>query len=239
MKVYVWLPAEGNTYGHVALETDRYYMSFWPRGDIKADGEVVKAAARGVDADIVYHRDLDFHLEGKREPEVINLPVNKVKDSAINDVLERFLRDNNVDPADVTLEAAERKIDDFLRTGSFDDHPQKQLSLTRYAYVSKFADATFINFLDAYGKTRISLRDPQSCTTFVLNAIVLSFPAQPFGFKDLFRPGTNDHYDPWAGPSALAFAPLVDPLTVPKFRSTLDRLIEHLNPTERQGCVIF
>merc|ERR1712243_413169 len=138
MKVYVWMPAEGNTYGHVALETDRYYMSFWPRRDIKASGECPKAAAIGVDADIVYHRDLDFYLEGRRKPEVINLPVNKVKDSAINDVLERFLRDNNVDPADVTLEAAERKIDDFLRTDSFDDRPEKQLSLTRYSYLSEY-----------------------------------------------------------------------------------------------------
>ena len=134
MKVYVWLPAEGNTYGHVALETDRYYMSFWPRGNIKADGEGLKAAGEGVDADIVYHRDLDFHLEGKRKPGVIDLPY-KVKDSAINNVLERFLRDNGVDPEDVTLEAAERKIQDFLRTGSDEDWPVKELSKTRYTYL--------------------------------------------------------------------------------------------------------
>jgi len=193
MKVYVWMPAEGNPYGHVAMETDRYYMSFWPRGNIKADGEGLKAAGEGVDADIVYHRDLDFHLEGKREPEVIDLPVNKVKDSAINDVLERFLRDNNVDPADVTLEAAERKIDDFLRTGSFDDHPQKQLSLTRYSYLSEFALREFPklrefkNFVDDDGKPVISLRNRQSCTTFVLNAIVLSLPRQKMGLFGWFN----------------------------------------------------
>ena len=52
MKVYVWMPAEGNPYGHVAMETDRYYMSFWPRRDIKAGGEGLKAAAIGVDADV-------------------------------------------------------------------------------------------------------------------------------------------------------------------------------------------
>jgi len=186
MKVYVWMPAEGNPYGHVAMETDRYYMSFWPRGDIKADGEGLKAAGEGVDADIVYHRDLDFHLEGRRKPEVINLPVNKVKDSAINDVLERFLRDNNVDPADVTLEAAERKIVDFLRTSSFDDRPEKQLSLTRYAYLSEYPNNfnKFINFVDGDGEPVISLRNPQSCTTFVLNAIVLSLPPQKMGWID-------------------------------------------------------
>jgi len=133
MKTYIWRPSEGNKYGHVSLETDRYYASFWPRGNIKGDGEFIRAATVGVDADIVYHRDLDRFLEGRRRPEEIFWP--RVSDADVNRVLEKFFDDNGVEPEDVTLEAAERKIQDFLRTGNDEDWPVKKLSKTRYTYL--------------------------------------------------------------------------------------------------------
>jgi len=206
MKVYVWLPAEGNRYGHVALETDRYYASFWPRGDIKADGETVQAATSGVDADLVYHRDLDYHLEGRRLPEQVVLP--GVSDAAVNDVLERFFRDNDVVPEDVTLEAAEAQVEKFLSTRHSDDRPEKRLSRTRYNYVAKFDCSCFTNI-----DSLLDLRDPQSCTSFVMNTIVLSFPPQKMGLLDLIPE------DPFS--ELFSFFKDPRPLTVPKFLEIL------------------
>ena len=206
MKVYVWLPAEGNRYGHVALETDRYYASFWPRGDIKADGETVQAATSGVDADLVYHRDLDYHLEGRRLPEQVVLP--GVSDAAVNDVLERFFRDNDVVPEDVTLEAAEAQVEKFLSTRHSDDRPEKRLSRTRYNYVAKCDCSCFTNI-----DSLLDLRDPQSCTSFVMNTIVLSFPPQKMGLLDLIPE------DPFS--ELFSFFKDPRPLTVPKFLEIL------------------
>ncbi len=29
-----WLPKGSNKYGHVTLQTNKYYMSFWPKGRV-------------------------------------------------------------------------------------------------------------------------------------------------------------------------------------------------------------
>jgi hypothetical protein len=48
--ILIWLPKGSNQYGHVALQTDKYHMSFWPDGTIKRDLSAVDAAVGGVKA---------------------------------------------------------------------------------------------------------------------------------------------------------------------------------------------
>ena len=191
--VNIWMPDKEHTYGHVSIETKRYYMSFWPRGDIKADRDVLQAATVGVDAGIVYHRDRDYHLEGKRLPERVVL--ERVPDEALDRVYQEFLKHNGVDPDDVTVEAAERVIQTLLRTGDQGDRLEKDLQRTLYTYLptrlpydafGPFRKA-FDSVTSLFGLKYLSSHreecfpipphwikfysEPQSCTSFVLNLI--------------------------------------------------------------------
>jgi len=225
------MPAGENRYGHVSLETSRYYLSVWPRGDIKERGESVQAATTGVDADVVYHRDLDYYLESKRTPEIIAL--DQIPDKDVNSLLEDFLRYNDINPADVTLEAAERKIEAFLRTENVDDWPVKKLSKTRYRYVGKglhqlgdfwHEDAVQRNAaIDAWARLGKFYWNPQSCTSFVLNVIE--------GVVDASQRQL------WATVTPKERARIVM-LTVENFREILDEYYIQ-KPKTNDGCVIF
>ena len=132
--VYIWMPNDEHKYGHVSLETDKYYTSIWPRGDIKRNKQQMQALVGGVDADIIYHRDYDYFLEGKRQPIVLKL--HHISDDKINKVYEALLTYNGIDPRDVTLNAAERQIEQFQLFQKDDYRPEKPLSRTRYALMS-------------------------------------------------------------------------------------------------------
>jgi hypothetical protein len=105
--VLIWLP-EGfsNKYGHASLQTDKYYISFWP---LEGKRELSEASVTGR---LHFQELVDWDNEGSPEKprgpnsqhEIVN-----VTNDAINYEYEKFLRYNKIDPEEVTLEAASRK----------------------------------------------------------------------------------------------------------------------------------
>ena len=105
--VYIWYPDKDHPYGHAALQTDKYHISFWPDGDVKNDLGVARAVGKGVPGSLhFFHHELDRYYEGDRLPTGI-YQISYVTDKAINEIYEEFLEYNGIDPADVTLEAGE------------------------------------------------------------------------------------------------------------------------------------
>ena len=206
--VYIWMPNGEHKYGHVSLETDKYYTSIWPRGNIKRNKQQMQALVDGVDADIIYHRDYDYFLEGKRQPIVLKL--HHISDDKINKVYEALLTYNGIDPRDVTLNAAERQIEQFQLFQKDDYIPEKPLSRTRYALMSFKAvpilllamfppgDADWSSSSHEYGDSFrqdffqqeiLSIKrerfydDPQSCTLFALHLLESAIDTSVFDSK--------------------------------------------------------
>ena len=128
--VYIWYPDKDHPYGHAALQTDKYHISFWPDGDVKNDLGVARAVAgNGVPGCLIFHPELDRFYEGIRLPTgIYELDQEKVTDEAINRIHEKFLHYNGIDTADVTLEAGEKLVDQSTP-------PEVSVSKTKYAIV--------------------------------------------------------------------------------------------------------
>jgi hypothetical protein len=124
--VYIWCPDKDHPYGHAALQTDKYYISFWPDGDVK-DSELGASLIR-VPASLVFHPELDRFYEGIRLP-TGRYEIVGATDEAINLVYEEFLHYNGINPANVTLEAAEKLFE------KGDVEPEVSVSKTKYAVV--------------------------------------------------------------------------------------------------------
>jgi hypothetical protein len=97
----IWRPSGDNKYGHAAVQTDKYHMSFWPDGAIKSDLSAFQAMTSGVVAAINFHHNLDKYLEDRRDP--VQYRIVNVSDSALNRIYEKFLAYNNINPSEVTL----------------------------------------------------------------------------------------------------------------------------------------
>ena len=125
--VYIWYPDKDHPYGHTALQTDKYYISFWPDADVSELRKARAIAGKGVPASLVFHQELDRHYEGNR------LPTGRYKivgatDEAINKIHEKFLHYNGINSANVTLEAAEKLFEKGVE-------PEVSVSKTKYAVV--------------------------------------------------------------------------------------------------------
>jgi hypothetical protein len=159
--VFIFEPNSSHKFGHAALRTDKYHISFWPDGDVKEDLGVVKTAVVGVDASLNFHLELDRYYEGKRRPtgeyEIVN-----VTDEAINGIHEEFLRYNKIDPADVTLEAAEEVIDNGGR-------PEMSVSRTPYTFIAAVEKTTMFDAVRPSNSPFYHLK--QSCVSFCFNLI--------------------------------------------------------------------
>jgi hypothetical protein len=106
--VLIWLPEDANTFGHAALRTDKYHISFWP-----FRGKHFRFSEASITGRLHFHEDLDCISEGSPENPV--KPTNQheivnVTNEAINCVYEKFLLYNEINSDEVTLEAAERYI---------------------------------------------------------------------------------------------------------------------------------
>nr|CAH0113618.1 unnamed protein product [Daphnia galeata] len=131
--VYIWYPDDkDHPYGHTALLTDKYYISFWPDGDISEMGKL-QAAFHGVPGSLHFHCELDRYCEGNRLP-TGSYEIDNATDEAINKIHEEFLEYNGINPADVTLEEGEKHIDDIKNKG----WPQKSVAKTLYSYNAHF-----------------------------------------------------------------------------------------------------
>lgn len=125
--VYIWSPDENNRFGHAALQTDKYHISFWSEQDVKDCGKG-KAATVGIPGSLVIHQQLDMELEGNRLP-TATYQIDTVTNEAINRIHEEFLLYNKIHPADVTMEAAEKLLDE-------NKTPEVPVGKTPYSYLA-------------------------------------------------------------------------------------------------------
>ena len=102
----IWKPTREHKFGHVAIQTNRYHISFWPYGhNEKQLGLILNRFKYEGAACIVFHDFLDMCLQaGKKvkrpKPKIALLACST--DEAINSLYEEFLEYNGVNAADVT-----------------------------------------------------------------------------------------------------------------------------------------
>ncbi|XP_046461447.1 uncharacterized protein LOC124207856 [Daphnia pulex] len=87
--VYIWYPDKNNRYGHAALQTDKYHISFWSEQDVKDCGKGT-AATVGIPGSLVIHQKRDMELEGNRLP-TATYQIVTVTNEAINRIHEEFI----------------------------------------------------------------------------------------------------------------------------------------------------
>ena len=124
--IFIWYPDRDHPYGHAALQTAKYHISFWPDGDVKEELDAIRTAINGVPASLHFHHELDRHYEGNRLP-TGSYEIDNATDNTINDIYEEFLEYNGIDPANVTMEAAKKLIDKKKK-------PEATVSKTPYSF---------------------------------------------------------------------------------------------------------
>lgn len=129
--VYIWRPhGKDNPYGHVALATDKYYVSFWTAQVLESDDndsdeeiqeeskakrlkrkltDLLSAVGvfKGHRGGLVLHQDLDKEYESEQDPVEYQIDAT-VTDEDVNSIYEDFLRFNGMDREDVTLARGEQ-----------------------------------------------------------------------------------------------------------------------------------
>ncbi|XP_046656890.1 uncharacterized protein LOC124349971 [Daphnia pulicaria] len=197
--VYIWSPKIGNPYGHAALQTDKYHISFWPDGDVKKELGTLTTALVGVNASLVFHHELDLFYEDKCRPTGVYEIVN-VTDEAINGIHEKFLHYNGIKPADVTLKVAEEHIDI--------KKPEISVGKTPYTFVADIVGQTSVlNVISSTSSTSGSLHSEpfyyrkQSCVSFCFNLIQMADPKPqgiPSQLTDIVTSQALDNFTvPW------------------------------------------
>jgi hypothetical protein len=167
--VFIWSPDSNHRYGHAALQTNKYHISFWPDGDVKNELGVVSTALVGVEGCLIFHPELDRFYEGNRLPTATHHIVNAT-DEAINGIHEEFLRFNRIVPEDVTLEAAEVLLDEYIQ-------PERSVPITRYTFIAAVERQTFFDAIHRNGGARVPFyHRKQSCVSFCFNIINAADP---------------------------------------------------------------
>ncbi len=172
-----WLPKGSNIFGHVSLQTNKYYMSFWPnkntqmRKDAEKDFQRRKgakgsdlslkfrAATLGVDASIIFHPDFDCCLEGYRFPDH-RMSINICSCTELDKLYEKFLHHNGIDPSTVTLiRGGEMRGSEII----------ENLLQTKYSFLPELHYKAEDNNDQFY-------LDAQSCVSFVYHMIEWAKP---------------------------------------------------------------
>lgn len=150
------------------MKTDKFYVSFWSDGDVKKELGVVSTALLGVKGCLVFHHELDRSYEGDRSPTATHHIVN-VTDEAINGIYEEFLRFNDIDPEDVTLEMAEVLLDEGLDA-------ERAVPITRYTFLAatERESKTLFDDMRQWNDSGVCVpfyQRKQSCVSFCFNLI--------------------------------------------------------------------
>jgi hypothetical protein len=156
--VFIW-PNEEGAYGHVGLQTDKYYVSFWPNVN-KHEIRDMASLQDGVLAALIFHKQLDDNAEKNPNPRSHHISSRYVSCSDVNHQIEKFLRFNDVCPENYTLEEIEKQVEN---TG---DHQcaKAELSNTKYLFTPKLVDYKKWGSSDWYN-------EPQSCVSFCYNIV--------------------------------------------------------------------
>ncbi len=174
VQVLIWEPNEQNRYGHAALQTDRYHMSFWPQESVdNLDERINVTLGFGVQGSLHFHEAYDNYLEGEkdvmgnhlssRHPKRVTLDVLAER---LNQAYGQFLRYNEIGEEDVSREAGKNKVNRWLETEEDEDLPIVNLKKTRYALRG--------NFIRSRHNDDYVFEYAQSCATFCLNLLEAS-----------------------------------------------------------------
>lgn len=167
--ILIWEPnPPDNNYGHAAIQTDKYHMSFWPDGSVKQMG-AKKCVIKGIPASIVLHHLYDKQLEGNR-PATYTISLRNVDMEMVNMAFEELLNYNGIPHSDASLDKAEELIEQIINNPQITDLPTRSLSRTLYSFWGSFRDG--IDFLNGILKERDFYKSKQSCTTFCLSLLL-------------------------------------------------------------------
>ena len=131
MFLHIWYPdsSKNNKYGHAAILTRKYNISVFPKDKLSEEHFLYVLFGVGVESELVFHYDMDYHLMSKQLPKVYRL-VN-ISEDAVHKVYEKFLKHNNINPNDVTI----KKAEDLAKSEKF---PLTDLQKTQYSVAPSF-----------------------------------------------------------------------------------------------------
>ncbi|EFX66525.1 hypothetical protein DAPPUDRAFT_116317 [Daphnia pulex] len=152
-KIVIWMPHDENRAGHVAIATNKYYVSFWPANCLEKRGnnhhniknhisnhigtmyDGVEFAIEVHKGCLVFHQDLDKENEGDdknkyRDPNYEHeIDAAKVSNEDLNAEIEEFLRYNEINPEDVTLARGKEKYREYMQLAA--SLPQEEAKLIK------------------------------------------------------------------------------------------------------------
>lgn len=105
--IYLWR-SRNKTIEHAAMQTDTYYLSFWPQQYPTSDDCQIRQQVLGWlahEGSLVFSLDFDVLIQGDQQPDEM-LTVGNVTDDAINEWYRRMLTFNEIANQDVSLEKA-------------------------------------------------------------------------------------------------------------------------------------
>lgn len=195
--VYIWRPhGEDNPYGHVALATDKYYVSFWTAqvlfdSDEEIQQEESKAKRlkrkltdllnavgvfKGHRGGLVFHQDLDKEYETDQDPVEYQIDATLTNED-INSLYEDFLDYNGINPEDVTLARGEQLYktrkeyeelpqEEARKVKEEPELPQKSMANTKYSF-----SVELVTCIKEDDDSVPFYHKQQSCVSFVFNLI--------------------------------------------------------------------
>ncbi|XP_046638234.1 uncharacterized protein LOC124316369 [Daphnia pulicaria] len=185
--VYIWRPqGKTNPFGHVALKTDKFYISFWTSTGFSDDKiEQLKEVfdfVDGVRGAIVFNQNVDRKNENDFDPIEYIDPIPFLRDEDINSIYEEFLRYNEINPEDVTLERGEQLFKKYQEYEELKkslpreeakkmkqpEVPEKSLPKTNYSFSVEFVSRKDESEVPFY-------HQKQSCVSFVFNLIQMAW----------------------------------------------------------------
>ena len=193
-KVFIWRPENEDDVGHVALKTDKYYISFWPARYLN-DGKPLSRwmdivrFMNGVEGSLVLNINVDREREGDCDPVEYDIDV-AVTNEDLNPIIEEFLLHNEINPENVTLKRGEEL---FLKRQEYENlspeeaenviepqQPETSLLKTQYSFSAELFSGKEV--------AEPFYHKQQSCVSLIFNLLQVAWlkhhPDRPIPIAD-------------------------------------------------------
>jgi hypothetical protein len=193
-KVFIWRPENEDDVGHVALKTDKYYVSIWPARYLN-DGKPLSRwmdivrFMNGVEGSLVLNINVDREREGDCDPVEYDIDV-AVTNEDLNPIIEEFLLYNEINPEDVTLKRGEEL---FLKRQEYENlspeeaenviepqQPETSLLKTQYSFSAELFSGKEV--------AEPFYHKQQSCVSLIFNLLQVAWlkhhPDRPIPIAD-------------------------------------------------------
>ena len=172
--VYVWLPSENCSVGHAAIQTEKYYISFYPADCLFEDARNTKEAR---EAALVLYQGYDLKLLNGQRPNIHR--IDDANHRFINMRIEDFFRINSLNPTLFTYNATLARANFRSSPPTFQELEEKlemitvRLPATSYYIGGPHWEGTM------FGQRALS------CTTFVLGCLCSLSNVHALFYKDM------------------------------------------------------